>query len=76
MTRRCPIQADIDDNILRDIENVENKLIDVIEQIKRTLTELLNSEGVKGDRRYRTWVQTRLMNAEKELRGFRSRSYV
>jgi hypothetical protein len=44
-------------------------------QIKCTLTDLLNSKGVKDDSRYRLWVQTRLMNAEKELKGLRSRDY-
>lgn len=62
MTRRCPIQAITNDSILQEIENIENKLIDVIKQIKCTLTELLNSERVKGDRRYRTWFQTRLVS--------------
>lgn len=52
----------------------EQKLRDVNLQIKTTLTELLNDEGVKGDRRYRMWVQTRLMDAEKEIRGQRRES--
>jgi len=52
----------------------ENKLQNVNEQIKCTLTDLLNCKGVRGDGRYRMWVQTRLMGAEKELTGSRSRT--
>jgi hypothetical protein len=61
----------IDEYISEEIEDVENKMINLNEQIKCTLTNLLNSEGVKGDRRSRMWIQTRLMSVEKELRGFR-----
>jgi len=46
----------------------EQKLLNVNQQIKTTLTELLNCESVRGDRRYRMWVQSRLMDAEKELK--------
>jgi hypothetical protein len=46
----------------------------VNKQIKCTLTDLLNYEGVRGDRRYRIWVQTRLIDAEEELTGSRSRT--
>jgi len=49
------------------IEEDEHKLQDVNLQIKSTLTELLNCESVRGDGRYRMWVQTRLMDAEREL---------
>ena len=48
-------------------------MINLNEQIKCILTNLLNSEGVKGDRRSRMWIQIRLMSVEKELRGSRSR---
>ena len=71
MTIRSSLPALVDESVLREAEDGENKLISVIEQITCTLTDLLNSEGVKDDSRYRMWVQTRLMNAEKELRGFR-----
>ena len=50
------------------------KLKNVNQQIKSTLTDLLNCESVRRDQRYRMWVQTRLMDAEKELKGSRSRS--
>jgi hypothetical protein len=67
MTRSSSLPAIVDERILREIEEEENKLKNVNEQIKCTLTDLLNCEGVKGDRRYRRWVQTRLTGAEKEL---------
>jgi len=51
----------------------EAKLCDVNEGIKRTLTELLNCETVRGDRAFRTWVQCRLMDTERELRSGRRR---
>jgi GMP synthase PP-ATPase subunit len=59
---------------LGEIEEDENKLKNVNEQIKCTLTDLLNCEGVRGDGRYRMWVQTRLMDTEKQLTGSRSRT--
>jgi hypothetical protein len=49
----------------------EMKLLNVNQQIKATLTELLNCESVRGDREYRMWIQTRLMEAERELKGSR-----
>jgi len=57
-----------------EIEQDEIKLKMVNQQIKSTLTELLNCESVRGDRRYRMWVQTRLMDAERELKRERTRS--
>ena len=48
--------------------------MNVNQQIKATLTELLNCEGVKQDRRYCVWVQRRLMDAEKELKEGRRHS--
>ncbi|KAK4039863.1 hypothetical protein C8A01DRAFT_16181 [Parachaetomium inaequale] len=51
----------------------EAKLCDVNEGIKRALTELLNCETVRGDRAFRTWVQCRLMDTERELRSGRRR---
>ncbi|KAK3984655.1 hypothetical protein QBC44DRAFT_10837 [Cladorrhinum sp. PSN332] len=51
----------------------EAKLCDVNEGIKRALTELLNCEAVRGDRAFRTWVQSRLMETERELRSGRRR---
>jgi len=51
----------------------EAKLCDVNESMKRALTELLNSESVRADRAFRTWVQCRLMDTERELRSGRRR---
>jgi len=73
-TRRSSLPAVIDDSILGEIEEDEMRLKDVNQQIKSTLTELLNCESVRGDRRYRMWIQTRLMDAEKELKNNRSKS--
>jgi hypothetical protein len=74
MTRRSSLPIVIDESILGEIEEDENKLKNVNEQIKCTLTDLLNCEGVRGDGRYRMWVQTRLMDTEKQLTGSRSRT--
>ena len=63
-----------DENMRGEIEQDEMKLKSVNQQIKNTLTELLNCESVRGDRRYRMWVQTRLMDAERELKTERMRS--
>ena len=63
----------VDESILDEIEEDQTKMRDVNLQIKSTLTELLNCESVRNDGRYRLWVQTRLMDAERELRGARSR---
>lgn len=53
----------------------ERKLYHVNQQIKTTLTELLNCESVKRDRLYRAWVQTRLMEAERELKQGRRQGF-
>lgn len=73
-TRRSSLPAVINESILEEIEQDETKLKDVNQQIKSTLTTLLNCESVRGDRRYRNWVQTRLLDTEKELKKGRSRS--
>jgi len=46
----------------------EEKLHEVNQQIKATLTSLLNCDTVKHDGAFRSWVQSRLMDAELELR--------
>jgi hypothetical protein len=51
----------------------EARLCDINEGIKRVLTELLNCDTVRHDRAFRTWVQCRLMDTEKELRTGRRR---
>lgn len=74
VARRSSLPTVIDESILVAIEEEEEKLLNVNLQIKTTLTDLLNCASVRGDRRYRTWVQSRLMDAERELKGSRSRS--
>jgi hypothetical protein len=63
----------LDETILAEMAADEAKLCDVNEGIKRTLTELLNCEAVRSDRAFRTWVQCRLMDTERELRSGRRR---
>jgi hypothetical protein len=65
----------LDEDLLVEMAADKQKLCDVNEGIKRALTELLNSEGVRKDRVMRTWIQSRLMDTERELRtGRRKRS--
>ncbi|CAD6442513.1 8be2d604-ffb2-4123-beb4-33026faccd47-CDS [Sclerotinia trifoliorum] len=68
------LPAVIDETVVEEIEEDEQKLKDVNQQIKTTLTDLLNCESVRGDLRYRKWVQTRLMDTERELKESRSKS--
>ncbi|KAK0937887.1 hypothetical protein LTR29_010562 [Friedmanniomyces endolithicus] len=51
----------------------ESRLYDVNHNIKSTLTELLNCEAVRHDHTMRLWVQTRLLDAEQELKRQRRR---
>ncbi|KAH8844690.1 hypothetical protein MCOR27_008359 [Pyricularia oryzae] len=51
----------------------ERRLFDVNEAIKRSLTELLNCEQARADPGFRTQIQSRLMEAERELRTGRRR---
>jgi hypothetical protein len=60
--------------MLAEVEADEQKLLTVNQQIKTTLTDLLNCEVVRNDSKYRMWIQTRLMDAERELKGSKSRS--
>ncbi|KAK3950714.1 hypothetical protein QBC32DRAFT_8395 [Pseudoneurospora amorphoporcata] len=66
---------DHDQTTLAEVALEEAKLCDVNEGIKRTLTELLNCEATRGEgnRQFRSWVQGRLMEAERELRQGRGR---
>ena len=70
---RAGIDAVMDQNTQAELALEEAKLCDVNEGIKRALTELLNCEAVREDRAFRTWVQCRLMETEKELRHGRRR---
>ncbi|KIN05693.1 hypothetical protein OIDMADRAFT_100653 [Oidiodendron maius Zn] len=74
VARRSSLPGVIDNSFLVAIEEEEEKLLNVNLQIKNTLTELLNCGSVRNDKRYRAWVQSRLMDAERELKGSRSRS--
>lgn len=49
------------------------KLCEINNQIKATLTELLNTESVRSDEKYRAWIQERLMDAEQQIRKQRRR---
>lgn len=62
-----------DEETMEEISVEERRLFDVDESIKRALTELLNCESVRSDRSMRLWVQSRLMETEKELRSGRRR---
>ncbi|CAL3972832.1 unnamed protein product [Diplocarpon coronariae] len=73
--RRSSLPSVVDESsILGEIDEDENKLKDVNLAIKQTLTELLNCESVRNDNRYRMWVQSRLMDAERELKVSKTRS--
>jgi len=58
----------LDEATLQELALEQAKLCDVNEGIKRALTELLNCEAARNDRAFRSWVQARLMDTEKELR--------
>lgn len=73
-TRINSLPVVVDETMIEEIEEEEQKLKNVNQQIKTTLTDLLNCESVKSDLRYRKWVQTRLMDTERELKEGRSKS--
>jgi hypothetical protein len=62
-----------DEETLYEISAEEQRLFDVNEGIKRALMELLSCDAVRRDTSFRMWVQTRLMETEKELRSGRRR---
>ncbi|RDL40334.1 Uncharacterized protein BP5553_00313 [Venustampulla echinocandica] len=72
--RRSSLPAIIDENTLGEIAEDQSKIQNVNQLIKTTLTELLNCDGVKNNDRYRMWVQTKLMDAEKEMRIHKGRA--
>ncbi|KAI1400577.1 hypothetical protein F4819DRAFT_487493 [Hypoxylon fuscum] len=63
----------LDESLIEEMAAGEQKLFDVNEGLKRALTELLNCDAVRKDQAMRTWVQTRLMDTERELRSGRRR---
>jgi hypothetical protein len=73
IARTSSLPTVVDETIIGEIRVEEMKMRDVNLQIKSTLTELLNCESVRNDEGYRMWVQSRLMDAERELRGARRR---
>lgn len=73
LARASSLPTVVDESIIGEIQLEEMKMRNVNLQIKSTLTELLNCESVRSDGRYRMWVQSRLMEAEQELRGARRR---
>ncbi|KAI0479999.1 hypothetical protein F4859DRAFT_478047 [Xylaria cf. heliscus] len=66
-------RAGQNESLVGEVAAGEQELYDVNEGMKRALTELLNCEAVRQDRAMRTWVQTRLLETEKELRRGRRR---
>jgi len=56
-----------------DGQEESQKLYEINQKIKATLTELLNTGSVKQDDKFRVWVQGRLMDAELEMRRQRRR---
>lgn len=67
------LETVIDESTVAEVAGEESRLCHVNESIKRVLTGLLNCEAVRADRAFRTWVQCRLMDTEKELRTGRRR---
>lgn len=67
------LETILDETTLCEIATQEQQLVDVNEGIKRALTELLNCDPVRADKPFRTWVQSRLLETEKELRSRRRR---
>lgn len=63
----------VDEETLHEISADERRLLALNESIKRALTELLNTDTVRGDNSTRMWAQARLMETEKELRSGRRR---
>jgi hypothetical protein len=58
----------------RNANNVESQSTgEINHQMKATLTELLNTESVRSDEKYRAWIQERLMDAEQKCRRQRRR---
>lgn len=62
-------RGSIDDTNMEESRN----LSEINHQIVATLTELLNTESVRSDDRYRAWIQERLMETEHQIRRERRR---
>lgn len=70
---RVPDMTVVDPVTLAEMLSEEARLFTINEGIKRSLTELLNCETVRGDQALRQWIMTRLLEVEKELRSGRRR---
>ena len=71
--KKNPLLEAINNNAPQDKFEKENELNILNSEIKRILMNLLNCETVKADKRYRMWVQSRLMDTERRLSDFRRR---
>ncbi|KAA8627113.1 hypothetical protein PtrSN002B_001711 [Pyrenophora tritici-repentis] len=61
-------------NSIDDMHTEEShKLAEINHQIVATLTELMNTECIRNDEKQRAWVQSRLMEAEHQIRRERRR---
>jgi len=61
-------------NTVDDMHTEEShKLSEINHQIVATLTELMNTECIRNDEKQRAWVQSRLMEAEQQIRRERRR---
>ena len=67
------VESIADERTIRRLRAEEKKLFDVNECIKRMLTDLLNCEYARTHLDFRMWVQSRLMETERELRLERRR---
>lgn len=65
------VQADFTEST--DPKENSNVSYNMNHNLKSSLTELLNSKAVREDHKMRAWAQTRLMEAERELRRQRRR---
>ncbi|ROT37495.1 hypothetical protein SODALDRAFT_325092 [Sodiomyces alkalinus F11] len=74
MYRGSPgVSPTADESVMGQVVEEERRLFDVNEAMKRALMEMLNGAQAKHDPAFRTWVQCRLMDTEKELRSERRR---
>ncbi|KAI0017422.1 hypothetical protein F4780DRAFT_782282 [Xylariomycetidae sp. FL0641] len=69
-TQLAPV---LDESLVDEVSAGRQKLSDLNEGIKRALTEMLNCDSVRRDGAMRIWVQSRLMDTERELRSGRRR---
>ncbi|PSN64399.1 hypothetical protein BS50DRAFT_602111 [Corynespora cassiicola Philippines] len=69
-TNPIPVQPGMGHRHSIDDPHIEDshRLCEINQQLKATLTELLNTDSVRADGKYRAWVQGRLMDAEQQIR--------